>query len=91
MKKVQVNLFLTRAFISTVGVVVTTYIKPAIEDFVKSDFLFSTERHGLPVLYATATLTYLAWLRHASDYEGVSYTPHKTLGRDKEKDDDIIP
>lgn len=85
----QVNLFLSKTFVTSVGLVATNFLQPAIEDYVKSSFKFSPERHGLPVLYSFSALTYMAWLRYSSDEEGVTYTPHHILGRDKQDIQDV--
>lgn len=86
MLKRSINLFVTRTFITTVGVVTMTHLKPALEDYIKSNYLFSVEKHGLPVVYSMSELLYFSWLRHATDDEGESYTPRYILGRDKNYD-----
>jgi hypothetical protein len=73
-------------FVSSVGLICVNYIKPTLDDFVQSNFVFSTEKHGLPILYAFASLIYITWLRYVSDEEGQSYTPNKIIGRNFDRD-----
>ncbi len=82
----QVNLFCSKVFVTSVGFVAVNFIKPALEDYIKSNCIFNIEKHGLPVFYSLSSLFYMSWLRQASDDEGVSYTPKYILGRNKDEE-----